>query len=129
MARRVRQRAAVARLGKDLTRRSSGRCELCGARDRPFGFELAPFPEEPAMERALLACERCRGWLDGGDIDPVAAHHLSTAVWDERPAVKLAAARLLHRIDGADHPQTRDVFEAIGYDPESEELVEVVWEG
>lgn len=129
MAKRVRQRAAVGVLGKDLTRRSGGRCELCSSRDRPAAYELAPFPEEPALARSLLACARCRDWLEGGDIEVVEAHHLSTAVWDDRPAVKLAAARLLLRIDGPDHPETRDVFEAVGFDPASEELVEVVWDG
>ncbi len=128
MARRDKQRAAAGVLGKELTRRSSGRCELCASRDRPIVWEIPPFGAEPDCDRALLACTACREQLEGGPMEPIGCRHLSTAVWDERVPVRLAAARLLLRLDGPDHPQTQDVFESVGFDPVSGELVEVAWD-
>jgi hypothetical protein len=119
---RIKQRSEAGWLGKDLTRRSRGKCELCEAQDQNRPFELAPFPEDPELERTLLACGRCRGWLERGKIDPVQAHFLSSAVWSEEPAVQLAAARLLLVNDGMGDPWVRDTLEAIGFDPTSMEL-------
>jgi hypothetical protein len=112
---RVKQRAAVGALGKALVRRSKGRCELCDGRDGVRPYELAPFPEEPSLERTLSACERCRGWLEGQPIDPIRAHFLQSAIWSDEPAIKLAAARLLVQVDFADAPWMRDALEATGF--------------
>jgi hypothetical protein len=87
---RLKQRAAVGGLGKALTRRSKGHCELCEGRGDVRPFELAPFPEEPVLERSLMACARCRGWLEGSEIRPMEAHFLSGAVWATEPAGGLA---------------------------------------
>jgi hypothetical protein len=124
MAKRNKQRPAVGMLGKQLTRRSKGKCELCESRDGVRPFELWPFPEEPELDRTLFACERCRRWLERGEIDPVEAHFLETAVWSNEPAVKLAAARLLVIADFADQPWLRDAVEANGIDPEIGEFIE-----
>lgn len=121
--RRTKQRPAVGALGKDLTRRSRGRCELCDSRDGPRPWELPPFPETPTMARTLMACERCRRWLEGReDVDPVQAHFLMSAVWSEEPAVRLAAARLLLRVDFDDDPWMRDALSAADVDPETGEF-------
>ncbi|MFM2161107.1 MAG: hypothetical protein RLZZ383_619 [Pseudomonadota bacterium] len=117
MARRVKQRASVGVLGKDITRRARSVCELCGGRDSPRLFELAPFPSEPTPERTLLACARCRAWLEEDDaVDLDAAHFLGGAVWHALPAVRLAAGRLLHLV--AKPPLwVMDAVEACGVDP------------
>src|SRR5688572_25692824 len=118
MARKkVRQRPQVGVLGKDLTRRSRGRCELCGGSGDVRPYELPPFPEEPDPERTLMTCGRCREWLETGRIDPIQAHFLSEAVWSELLPVKLAAARLLVASDGLDDPWLRDALEAANIDP------------
>ncbi len=102
MARRVKQRASVGVLGKDITRRARSVCELCGGRDAPRLFELAPFPPEPTPDRTLLACARCRAWLDDDEaVDVDAAHFLGGAVWHDLDAVRLAAGRLLHQVPKA----------------------------
>lgn len=96
---RVKQRALVGILGKDLTRRSRGLCELCGSRTEVRPWELTPFPEEPSLERALMACKRCRHWL-GRDRPGCGEYHfLLEAVWHEEHAIRLAAARLLSRCE------------------------------
>ena len=119
---RVKQRPEAGWLGKVLTRRSRGKCELCDGNDGNRPFELVPFPEEPELERTLLACARCREWLEKESIDPIQAHFLGSAVWADEPAVRLAAARLLHANDGMDNPWVRDTLESIGFDVESQEL-------
>ena len=117
MSKRVRQRAAVGGLGKDLTRRSRGRCELCASRDDVRAYELAPFPEEPVLDRALHACARCRRWLEGDEIAPLEARFLGEAIWSDVPPVRLAAARLLLRCDFDDDPWLRDALDAADVDP------------
>lgn len=122
MPKRQKQRAAVGRLGKLLTRRSRGRCELCGSRDDVRGYELVPYADEPDPERALMACARCRAWLERGEADPVDAWFLSEAVWAEVAPVRLAAARMLLSIDDPGNPWIRETFEAAGVDPQTGEF-------
>lgn len=122
MGKRVKQRAVIGILGKALTRRSRGRCELCEEREDVRPYELPPFPEEPRMERALMACRRCRSWLDYGRVAVVEAHFLSTAVWSDVSPVRLAAARLLLACDDPDHPWMRDALDAVDVDPETGEF-------
>ncbi|MCB9690078.1 MAG: hypothetical protein H6735_33865 [Alphaproteobacteria bacterium] len=111
------QRPQVGMLGKELTRRSRGRCELCESKADVRAYELAPFPDEPDPERTLMACARCRQWMESDTIDPVQAHFLSSAVWAEVPPVKLAAARLLIAHEDLDDPWLRDAIDAADVDP------------
>ena len=117
-----RQRPRRGVLGKHLTRRSRGRCELCESREGPRVFELAPFPPEPRLDRALMACDRCRRWLQTGEVEPLDAWFLSSAVWSEEPAIRLAAARLLLEVDDPTTPWVRDALDAVDVDPESGEF-------
>lgn len=119
---KVKQRAAVGVLGKELTRRSRGRCELCESREQVRPYELAPFPDEPSMARTLMGCERCRRWLEKGQIHPVEGHFLSGAVWSDLPAVRLAAARMLLAADFQEDPWIMDALEAADVDPVTREF-------
>ena len=121
---RIKQRAAVGRLGKPLTRRSRGKCELCGSDKGVRGFELIPYPEEPSMDRALMACERCREWLEFGKADAIDAWFLSEAVWSPHAPVRLGAARMLLLLDDSGNPWIMDTFDAAGVDPETGEFAE-----
>lgn len=117
------QRPQVGVLGKALTRRSKGRCELCGGKVEVRPYELPPFPEQPDEERTLMACGRCREWMERDRIDPVQAHFLSQAVWSDVAPVRLAAARLLLASEeGLDDPWLRDALEAANVDPETGEF-------
>jgi len=75
------------------------------------------------MARTLTGCARCRSWLEGQPIDPLEARFLEEVVWTEEPAVRLAAARLLMAADFAAEPWVRDALDAVGFDPDSAELV------
>lgn len=118
---RPKQRAAIGVLGKTLTRRSRGRCELCESRDGVRLYELVPFPEEPDPERVLMACERCRGWMEGEEVEVRDAHFLSQAVWSDLSPVKLAAARMLLTCDFRDDPWMADALDAANVDPSTGE--------
>lgn len=122
LRKKPKQRAAVGVLGKAITRRSRGKCELCGDRDETRLYELDPFPEEPDEDRTLMACGRCRRWLEDGEIVPIEAHFLSGAVWADPPAVRLAAARMLLTADFADDPWLMDALEAANVDPATREF-------
>lgn len=122
LKKRVKQRARAGVLGKDLTRRSRGKCELCQGTDTVRPFELVPFPEEPDPERTLMACARCRGWLERGNVDAIEASFLSSAAWSQEPAVQLAAMRLLLMADDPDSPWLRDALDAADVDPETGEF-------
>ncbi|TNE86177.1 MAG: hypothetical protein EP330_23110 [Deltaproteobacteria bacterium] len=118
----TKQRPQVGLLGKELTRRSRGRCELCLGRDDVRGFELAPWPEKPDAERALMACHRCRSWLQDGAIEPIEAHFLSTAVYSTTTPVRLAAARLLLDVDSPENPWLATALHAANIDPDTGEF-------
>ena len=105
MSRRARhqaEQAAIAALGKDLSRRSGSACELCQSKDqtRPH---LVPPAEEPDLDHAILGCGRCRELLDGGRLpDPDDLRFLETAIWAEVVPVQVAAVRLLRRLAEGD---------------------------
>lgn len=116
------QRPQVGTLGKLLTRRSKGRCELCSGTGDVRPYELPPFPDEPDPERTLMACARCREWMEKDTIDPIQAHFLGEAVWADLAPVKLAAARLLIASDGLGDPWLRDALDAANVDPATGEF-------
>jgi protein PhnA len=118
---RIKQRAQVGVLGKALTRRSRGRCELCEGREGVRLHELPPFPEDPDPERTLMACGRCRGWLETQRIEAVGAHFLAGAVWSEVDAVKLAANRLLLCHEGQGEPWVVEALDVCPVDPQTRE--------
>ena len=117
MAKKRKQRPQVGALGKDLTRRSRGRCELCEGREGVRPYELWPFPEVPDPERTLMACGRCTRWLESRTIEPIEAHFLGGAVWSDRAPVRLAAARLLLSHEDPDDPWMREALEVVNVDP------------
>ena len=109
-------------LGKVLTRRSRGRCELCEQNVQPRPYELPPFPAEPSLERTLMACASCRQWLETGKVEPFRAQFLSSAIWSNELAVRLAAARLLLAVNQSDDPWLNDTLEAANVDPDTGEF-------
>lgn len=101
MARRKDQhdahRAAVAALGKGLSRRARSHCELCDASGTLRVVEVEGGPEEPSEDWALLLCDRCRE-PDPRD-DPATLRHLETAMWSELAPVQIEAVRRLRALD------------------------------
>ena len=93
------RRAAVAALGKSISRRASSRCELCDGSIDLRVQEVPPVQEDPHEDAAILACQLCREDLDGkrlGDLERLRC--LETAIWSEVAPVQVAAVRLLRRV-------------------------------
>ena len=121
---RIKQRPVAGVLGKALTRRSRGQCELCSSKQGVRVYELPPFSPEPDMDRSLMGCEKCRSWLEIGGVIHVESHFLETAIWSDTAAVRLAAARLALKCDESAYPWLRDALEVASIDPASGEYFE-----
>ena len=52
-------------LGRELSRRSKSRCELCTKSSSLQVFEVPPLPEEPSLEKSLFVCHICHQRLEG----------------------------------------------------------------
>ncbi|MEN0067975.1 MAG: phnA protein [Myxococcota bacterium] len=106
--------AAYEALGKDLARRARSRCELC---DQPRSLRVLPVPppEEADLDAAILVCEPCREWIEGGRIaDPNELRFLETAGWSDIPPVQIVAVRLLRRlVEEADARWASDVLDGL----------------
>lgn len=90
---------ALSLLGKNLTRRAGGTCELCeGTEGKVAAFEVPPLPEEPEIERCALLCEPCRRAADGGALDSDDLRFLETSAWSELPVLQVLSVRLLRRL-------------------------------
>ena len=91
---------AVASLGKALSRRARSGCELCGESVGCRPLLVPPAPEDPDIEHAILACERCREALTGkrrpgSDAD---YRFLETVMWSDVAPAQVAAVRLLRAL-------------------------------
>jgi hypothetical protein len=94
-------KAAVAGLGKVLSRRAGSACELCGESLDLRPIEVPPTAEEPSAEAAMLACARCRELVEAKRLprETQDLRFLEKAAWADPVPVKLSAVRLLRRLD------------------------------
>ena len=81
-------KATVSALGRDRSRRARSECALCAGGVRRTVLEIPPRMAEPALERAVLLCERCRALRDGG-------LKRAEPVWSEVLPAQLMSASLL----------------------------------
>ena len=110
--------AAVAALGKNLSRRAGSRCELCAGDADLRVFEVPP-SEEPDEDAAILACGGLpRGHRGQEAPRPGAAcASLETAMWSEVAPAQIAAVRLLRRV--AEHEDwAREALDGLWLDEE-----------
>ncbi|MDG1478314.1 MAG: phnA protein [Myxococcota bacterium] len=115
--------AATAALGRTLSRRARNRCELCNSKTSLAVVEIAPLPEEPDPEQAVIVCSRCAALLSGRREEPATLRFLEETIWAEIAIVQIAVVRLVRglaaeRIDWAER-----VLEGLYLDPEVEERV------
>mgnify|MGYP006971704691 CR=1 FL=1 len=91
---------AIAALGRPLSRRARSRCELCDASGtRLTPFEVAPIPEEPDPDHAVMLCDRCITGATGGKIQGNEWRFLETAAWNELAPVQVLAVRMVRRLE------------------------------
>jgi protein PhnA len=92
-------------LGKELTRRSRAKCELCTNSGVPLSiYEVPIAPKEPELERVLHLCNACVGQLEKPkSIQPNHWRILSETIWSELPAAQVISVRLLKNIARSEH--------------------------
>lgn len=119
------RKAAVAALGRHLTRRSGSVCELCGGGADLRPVEVEPVGDEPGLDRAMLACGRCRelAGLKKLERDATELRFLETAVWAEVLPVQLSAIRLVRRLAAAEVGWARECLDGLWLDEETEALL------
>ncbi len=119
------RRAAVAQLGRVLARRARNRCELCSEKGSLGVIEVAPIPEQPEVEWAVMLCERCRTAVSDTKRRPNAAglRFLSEAVWHEVIPVQLCAVRLARRLADGGESWASNLLDDLYLDPEVEALI------
>ncbi len=104
---------AIASLGRPLSRRARSRCELCDASGtRLTPFEVAPIPEEPDPDKAVMLCDRCIGGATGGKLDGNEYRFLETTAWSELAPVQVVAVRMVRRL--ADEQRTDWASDLLG---------------
>ena len=102
--------AEINRLGKDLARRASRRCEWCEGRDELRTFDAVP-DGEPTLETLALLCERCREVARGRKDDPRTLRFLEGAIWSEVPAIRDPAIAVVKALECA---WAREALETLG---------------
>ncbi|WP_461538182.1 phnA protein [Spongorhabdus nitratireducens] len=116
---------ALNRLGKDLARRASSKCELCEAAGVSLAtWEVAPVPAEPEIEHCLKLCETCHTQLEHPKrIEPDHWRCLGKAVWSQVPAAQVTAVRMLRQLS-EHYPWAAEIMEHAYLEPEIEAWVE-----
>ena len=112
---------AIANLGRDLTRRSKARCELCGTSGtRLFAKEVEPLPEQPDPEHSLFLCEKCSDDMARDTLDPNHWRFLESMVWSEIAPVQVTAVRLCRRLKDQGVDWAGDILSDLYLSPEIE---------
>ncbi len=108
--------------GKDLTRRSGAKCELCEAQGVKLNiYELPPVPAEPQFERCVFLCEKCLSEVN----NPEDANHLrclTNSIWSEVPVVVALSIRLLKKISDK-HDYAKELLEQVYIDDDVKNLL------
>lgn len=90
---------------EQLRERSGSKCELCSATDNLEVYEVPPV-STGGLDGSLLGCETCIGQIENPDTtDPDHWRCLNDSMWNEHPAVKVVAWRMLHRLKFEGWPQ------------------------
>lgn len=116
--------AKVSALGKDLTRRSGAKCELCETAGESLRvYEVPPVEGDPELSKSVFVCGTCLEQLENPrrmDFDHWRC--ASQSIWSEVPAVQVVAARVLDRI-GKKEMWAREALEDVYLEEEIEEWV------
>ncbi len=116
--------AAVAALGKNLSRRAKNRCELCEQSTSLKVIEVAPTFDEPHEERAILICARCAAIVAGEPSgDDNSLRFLESVVWSETLPVQICAVRILKALRHQGVDWARECLDGIFLDEEVEHLI------
>jgi len=115
---------AVNALGRELTRRSSSKCELCGAGGvKLSGLEIEPLPAQPDPDHTLFACDICRDGISGGKLDGARWRFLESVIWSDIPVVQVTSVRMCRKLQEQGVGWAADLLDNVYLSPEVEEWV------
>ena len=119
------RQAAVAGLGRQLSRRAKNRCELCEDHPSLRVVEIEPVFEDPDVDRAVMICQRCQAVVAGGRgrPDPSTLRFLEGTVWSETLPAQLAAGRAARGLADDGVPWAGDLLDGLYLDEEVEALL------
>jgi protein PhnA len=103
-------------LEEDLSNRSGGVCELCGATHELSAYEVSP--SDGSVNEAILVCETCKTQLQGNTLDANHFRCLNDSMWSTVPAVQVVAYRTLHNLSLANESWAGDLLEMLYLDDE-----------
>ncbi len=117
--------AAVAGLGRQLSRRARNRCELCDDHTSLRVVEIPPLFEDPDTDRAVMICERCVALVAGGRgrPDPATLRFLEGTVWSETLPAQLAAVRATRQLAADGVQWATDLLDGLYLDDDTEALL------
>jgi protein PhnA len=115
---------ALNQFGKDLARRCSSSCELCGASGTKLRIhEVPPIPEEPDYDHCIMICETCQEQIEHPKrMDSNHWRCLNSAAWSEVTAVQVMAIHLLKRLE--DQDWAKELREQLYISPQAESWLE-----
>ena len=117
--------AALAALGRELSRRARSSCELCEERASLQVVEVPGGPSEPEVDWALMLCERCRLAVANSRRGPGASElrFIEGTAWSEIQPVQITAVRLARRLADEDVGWARDLVDGLYLDEAIEALL------
>ncbi len=117
--------AALAALGRDLSRRARSACELCEDRTSLKVVEVAGGPSDPEVDWALMLCERCILAVEDNRRAPSAneLRFVEGTAWSEIRPVQITAVRLARRLAADDVGWARDLLDGLYLDEAVEALL------
>lgn len=100
-------------LGKDLTRRSRAKCELCTTSGVALSiYEVPVAPKDPDLDHVLHLCESCTSQLEKPrSIQPSHWRILSETIWSEVPAAQVLSVRILKHL-GRSEAWAQEILES-----------------
>ena len=114
--------AALAALGKELTRRARSSCELCESSGVSLSaYEVPPAPKQPDLEHCVFICESCLSQIERPkSIVPDTWRNLANTAWSEVAPVQVMAIRMLRHLADS-QPWAAEILDGLFPEEEIEE--------
>ena len=114
--------AMLSSFGKDLTRRSGSKCELCSASGVSLNvFEVPPVQDIPDIEKCVFICDTCKELIEKPKSDPRGHWKcLNNPIWSEVPAIQVLSYKILKKIEEKEK-WVSELLEEVYIDPDIEE--------
>ena len=98
-------------LNQLLSKRSQGKCELCGSSEKLSAHEVA-FAPYSDVDGTVLICPTCLAQIEKkAELNDAHWRFLETSMWSEVPGIKVISWRMLNRLK--DHSWASDALDML----------------